>query len=151
MIWRPRPLKRSHVAAGAIGRQALPVKLSYRAYAVAGVTVSYRMCADQRKSVLMLIDGVDGNLPPVDPVTNVALRAVFPAMNVGVAVLALTANIGENRIHVTFLTRHLHVHTAQGVTGLAVVKLRIAANRSPRCCRVAPLASNVQRAMRVLS
>jgi hypothetical protein len=45
--------------------------------------------ADQRESILMLIDVVNGNLPTIGVVAEFTLRAVLAAMKIGVAVLAL--------------------------------------------------------------
>jgi hypothetical protein len=97
----------------------------------------------------MLIDGMDGDLPAIDPVAGIALRPVFPSMKVGMTVLAVTAHVGEHRIDVAFLARHSHVHAAQRITGFAVIKLRLAADRLPRGGCMAVLAGNLHRTVRI--
>jgi len=148
MIRRHGPLKRPQVAAHTVGREPLTVELPHRADPVARIAVDRRMGADQRKAVLMLIDGMDRDLPAIDPVAGIALRPVFPSMKVGMAILAVAAHVGEHRIDVAFLARHSHMHATQGVTGFSVIKLRFAADRFPRRGAMAVLTRNLHRAVR---
>ncbi len=96
MIWRLGLLIRPHVATVALGGQALPVELPDRSHPVAGIAIRYCVRADQREAILMLVNVMNRDLPPVYPVTEVALRSVFAAMEIGVAVLAVAAYVGEN-------------------------------------------------------
>ena len=50
----------------------------------------------------MLIDGMDRDLPATDPMTQLALGSVFPPMQVGMAILAVAAYVGEYQIDVAF-------------------------------------------------
>ena len=93
----------------------------------------------------MLIDVVDGDLPAIDPVAQVALGSVLAAVQVGVTILALTAHVGENRIDVALLTGHPGVHASQRVRRLAVIKLGILADWHPGRGRVAILARSLER------
>lgn len=77
------------MTAHAFGGKAEAVELADRADLVAGVTIYGCMRTDQRKSILMLIDVVNGNLPTIGVVAEFTLRAIFAAMQIGVAVLAL--------------------------------------------------------------
>ncbi|HUO15475.1 MAG TPA: hypothetical protein VMX38_10855 [Verrucomicrobiae bacterium] len=52
------------------------------------------------------------NLPSAGPVAQVALRAIFATMNVGMAVLAIAAHIREYRIHMALLACHHCVQPA---------------------------------------
>ena len=88
----------------------------------------------------MFIDGVNRNLPAVHPVAKVALDSVLAAMQVGVAVLAIAADVGEHPVDVAFLTAHVGVQAAQRKAGFGVVELRFAANWPPRRCGMALLA-----------
>ena len=72
--------KRGQVAAHAFGGESEAIELSDRADFVAGITVDGRMCADERKSILMLIDVVNGNLPAVRVMAQFALHTVLAAM-----------------------------------------------------------------------
>jgi hypothetical protein len=108
------------------------------------------MCADEREAVLVLIDVVDRNLPAGIAMADVALRAVFAPVNVGMAILALLAYIREYKISVTVCAPHFDVHAAQGEARLFVFKLRDGANRFPALGRVAILAGNLQSSMRTV-
>jgi len=90
------------------------------------------MRADEWKSILVRVDVSQRNLPPAHSVAEVALRAVLPAMNVGVTILAIAAHVGKHRIGVALLAGNSRVQAAQRITGLAVIKLRLAAYRLPR-------------------
>lgn len=57
--------KSVYVTAHAFGGEPEAVELADRADLVAGVAVNGRMSADQRKSILMLIDVVNGNSQPL--------------------------------------------------------------------------------------
>jgi len=124
-------LIRTQVTADAVGRKSLAVELPHGSNLVAGVTVHGRVSADQRKTVLVLVDGMDRDLPTIDSVTHVALRAVSAPVDVGVTVLAIAARIGKDRIDVALLAPYSHVHSTQGIPGLVVIKLRVTASRLP--------------------
>jgi hypothetical protein len=79
---------------------------------VTRITVGYGVRADQRKTVLVLIDGMNGNLPAGDAVTEVALRSVFAPVNVRMTVLAIASHVGEYGIHVAFLAGHVGMQAA---------------------------------------
>jgi hypothetical protein len=142
-------LKRPHVATYALRRQTLAVELAHGPDLVAGVTIHNRMRTDQRETVLMLIDVVNRNLPAIDAMAEIALGAVFSAMQVGVTILALPADIGEHGIDMAFLAEHLGMHAAQGICRLVVIELRILTDGHPCRWRMAILARRFQRAVRV--
>ena len=60
------------------------------------------------------------------------------------AILTALSDIGEYRPDVTSGARHGGVHAAQGIFRLVVIEFRNGADRSPRLCGVAVLASQVQ-------
>ena len=106
------------------------------------------MSADERKAILMLIDGVNGHLPSGDLVAELALRAISAAVNVGMAVLTIGADVCENRVDVTSLAAHAAVQTEQRKTGLGVIEIGLFTNRSPLRNRVALSAGDLERTMR---
>jgi hypothetical protein len=57
---------------------------------------------------------------------NITLRSIVPAVNVRVAILALGGHVGEHRIHVALLARHIRMHSAKRITGFAVIELWMA-------------------------
>lgn len=67
------------------------------------------------------------------------------AVDIGVAVTALSADIAEHRFQVALRACNSFVHAAKWVAGLAVIELRYLANRSPAAEGVAILAGNIQR------
>ena len=60
------------------------------------------------------------------------------------AILTALSNIGEYEPDVTSGARNGRVHAAQRIFRLVVIEFRNGADRSPRICRVAVLASQVQ-------
>ena len=90
------------------------------------------MGANQRKAILMLIHGVNGNLPAVHPVAEIALNSILSAVQIGMAVLAISADIGEDRIYVALFAAHIDMHAAQGIPGFSVIKFGLGANRPKR-------------------
>jgi hypothetical protein len=118
--------------------------LPHRSHPVAGIAVRDRVGPDQGKAILMLVNGMNGNLPAIHAVAKVALRAILAPMDIGVAVLAIGADVGKHWIDVAFLAAHLDVHTPQRISGLAVIELRLGTNRPPGGSRVAVFAGDVQ-------
>ena len=53
---------------------------------------------------------------------HVALRTIPPAMNIGVAILAVRADVGEHRIDMAFLAGNGGMQSSQWEAGLIVVK-----------------------------
>ena len=70
------------------------------------------MGTKQRETVLMVFDLRNGNLPTQNRVTLCAVRAVFPAVNVGMAIGAILSDVGKNRLGVAFDALHIFVQTA---------------------------------------
>ena len=149
MIGRSRFLKRFQVATRALCRKTLPIELSYRSHFVTGIAIHNRVRTDQREPVLMFVDVVNGDLPTVHAVTDVALRPIFAAVQVGMAILALLANVAEDGIKMAFLAGYVDVHAAERIGRLVVIKLRVLANRHPSCRRMTILAGRFQGAMRI--
>jgi hypothetical protein len=73
----------------------------------------------------MLIDVVHRNCPTVGGVTQVALRAILPPMNVGVTVLALLTCIRKHRINVALLASYFRMHAAKRKRSFGVIELRL--------------------------
>jgi len=90
-------------------------------------------------------------LPPGHGMTLFAIWAEFAAMNIGVAVGAILAGVGEHRLNVALRARHILVQAAQRITRLVVIEFGDGADRLPSLCRVTVLAGNVQIAVRAMS
>ncbi len=95
----------------------------------------------------MLLNVFDRNLPAVDGMAILALRAHLSAMDVGMALRAFVANVSEDRLHVALRTRDFCVHAAQRVGRFAMVEIRDRPNRLPAQTGMAGLAGNVERAV----
>jgi hypothetical protein len=108
------------------------------------------MRPDQWKTVLMISDLVHRRRPAVHAVTALALCAHPPTVKIGMAVAALSSDIFENRLHVALYACDALVHAAQGESRLAVIELRLLADRPPPQKGVTVLARNIQRTMRIL-
>ena len=64
------------------------------------------MRADERKTVVMIFDLRQRNLPTLHTVALFATRAELPLMNVGVAVRTFRAHVREYRLRVTLRAGH---------------------------------------------
>jgi hypothetical protein len=114
------------------------------------IAVNRCVSADQRESILVLVDRMNRHLPAIHSVTQFALRSVLSAMDVGMAVLAALAHITKQRSRVALAAAHFRVHPAKGITRFVVIELRNAADRLPSRRGVALLAGECHRAMRIL-
>lgn len=116
-----------------------------------GAAVQRGVSPQQRKSVLVLVDLLGGNLPTFHAVTLLTIRAELAFMNVGVAIGALVTHVGEYRFDVALRAGHSLMHTSQWIASLVMVELRHVADRLPSAQGVAILARNVQGAVRAAS
>jgi hypothetical protein len=148
MIRRCGFLERPQMATDAVGRKSLTIELSHCTGSVTRITVHCGVRSDQWKTILMFVDGMNRYLPAADPVAHIALRSVLAPVDVGMAVLAIAADVGEYRVDMAILAGHPHMQAAQWITGLPVIKLRLGADRHPSRGCVALLARNFHRAMR---
>ena len=114
---------------------------------VAGLAGQRGVCADQRKTVLVLLYVLDGNLPALHRMAGLALSSHLSAMNIGMAISAFLSHVSEYKFYVTLRARDLGVHPAQRVGSLVVVEIRNGADRLPVDAGVARLAGQVERAV----
>ena len=98
----------------------------------------------QRKPVHVHIDLGDGNLPAAHRVTALASRRHFAAMNIRMAVGALTPDIGEHHLGMAVYAVDALVQSAERELGLVVVELRHRTNGLPSVNGVAVLTSDIQ-------
>ena len=106
--------------------------------------------AQERKSIEVLRDCLNGNLPARDRVALRAIRSELSTVEVGVAVSAVLADVGENRFDVAARARNLLMQAAQRILRQVVIKFGNGADWRPACSRVAVLARNIERAVRAL-
>ena len=142
MAGRIRLLIRRRVTGVALERKTL--KLTDRRPLVTTVALQRGMSTDQREPVLVISNGLNGDLPPLHAVTAFTGCAHLPVMNVGVTIPAPRTCVGKDRFRMTLRARHVLVHPEKGVAGLAVIEFRNCAYRFPSENGVAILARNVQ-------
>lgn len=92
------------------------------------------------EAVLVVLNLLNVYLPTLYRVAAFAIGAKLATMNVGMAFSALSADLFENKIRVALAAAHLRVHSAQRVSSLIVIELRIRTYRFPAGVSVAVLA-----------
>ena len=134
------------VAGVAVGRQSL--KLAGCQTLVARVALDRCVRSDQRKTVLVLLNGVEGHFPALHGVALLAGCTKLPPVNVGMAIGATRTDVAENQTRVTLHAAQVGVPTPQWVMRLVVVELGKAANGTPRGERMTVLARHIEVSMR---
>lgn len=102
------------------------------------------MRAEQRKSVEVLLNRLDRNLPSENGMALGAVLAELSAMNVGVTIGAVLANVSEYRLGVAARAGYFFVHASKRITRGVVVEFWYGANGDPACIRMAVFAGNVE-------
>lgn len=102
------------------------------------------MGPSQRKAIVVLLDLCNRHLPAKYRMALFAVRSQLPAVDVGVAVLASLANVGEHWLDVALRAGYCLMHAAQRIPSLIVIEFRNGANRAPGRGGVAILAWHVQ-------
>lgn len=110
-----------------------------------------RVGTQQREAVHVILDLLHGNVPPLNGVTLGAIGTHLPAVNVLVAIHAILAHVGENRLHVTLHTRNLFMHSAQRIFCFVVIKFGNGPDGAPARRGVTVFTRNGQGAVRTLS
>ena len=67
---------------------------------VAVLTKHRGVRTEQRKTILVILYPLDGNIPALNGMALLAIRAHLPLVHIGVAVRAVLANVREHRLHV---------------------------------------------------
>lgn len=117
---------------------------------MARVTLEGCVSAQKRKTVLVLTNRMQRDVPAVYGMTLLALRSHLAAVNVGVTIGALVSHIGKNQACVALGTRNILMESAQWVTGLIVIKFGNITDWFPSRERMAVLARDVQRPVRAV-
>jgi len=133
------------VAGIASGRQADELPGSRILVAIFALYEGMR--ANQRESILVILNRLQRNLPAFHRVAVRAIGSELAAMYVGVALRALRTYVFENQVRVAFAAAHVLVHAAQGIPGEIVIELRISPDRLPAGVGMAICARNGKRAV----
>jgi hypothetical protein len=125
------------VAAETLSRKPETIELTDCSNFVAGVAVHYRVRADQGKTILVLVDVMDGYLPTVGVVAQFTFGAIFASMQIGMAVLALVGGVGELQIGMAVTTRDSSVTPTKRKPGARMIKFDFVLDHFPVRGRVA--------------
>jgi hypothetical protein len=117
------------VARVASGRE--PLELSSRRALVARVAVHCGVCPDQWKTIHVLVDLLDRNIPAFHCVALFAVRTHLCLVNVRVALAALRSDIREDGLGMALRAGHAFVHPAQWIFCGVVIELGNSANWFP--------------------
>ena len=98
---------------------------------VALIALNGRVRAEKREAVLVILHLLNGDIPAFNGVTLRAIGTHLAAMNIGVAIGAIFADIAEYRLAMALRAFHVFVHSAERVAGFVVVELGNSANGTP--------------------
>ena len=98
------------------------------------------MGADQRETILVIAQLLQRDLPAPYGVAAFTVGAELTAMNIRVAIRAMSTYVFEDQVRVALSTGHLLVHSAQRIAGMVMIEFRIRTNRFPTSVGVAFLA-----------
>lgn len=125
-----------------------PQVISDRGVLMTFLALDYRVRAEQRKSIEVLLNRLDRHLPSENRVALRAVRAELSAVYVGVTIGAILANVRENRLGVTARAGYFFVHAAKRIPRGVVIEFGDGANGNPACVRVAVFARYVEGTVR---
>jgi hypothetical protein len=139
-------LKIRHVTGRASSRESL--ELADGSALVTLVALHHGMRAEQRKPVEVILNGLHRHVPTAHCVALGTIGPELTAMNIGVAVRAVLADIGEDGPDVALRAVNFFVHSAKRISRGVVVEFWDRANRGPACARVTVLAGYRKGSMR---
>jgi len=99
----------------------------------------------------VILDLLYGIVPTENRVALRAVRAHFPLVNIGMAILTVLAHVCEYRFYVTLRALNFLVHAAQRIPSFIVIKFRDGADGAPASSGVAVLAGDGKRSVRTTS
>ena len=113
-------------------------------------TLNRSVCAEEWKAILMFLYLVHRNLPAKNRVTLGAVCTVLAPVNVRMAIRAVLAYVGKNRLAVTFDASHVFMQSPQWISGLAVIEFGNHADGPPSGRSVAIFTRDSERAVGAL-
>ena len=146
VIGSSRLLKRVLMARITLDRESL--ELANRFALVTVCAIQAGVPANEWKAVVVLLDGLQSDVPALHRMTVLAVRSHLPAMNIGMTVRTASACVGEHRFSVALGATHALVKPAQRILCFVVIKFRNGADRFPPQRGVAVLAGNREAAVR---
>jgi hypothetical protein len=113
------------------------------------VALSRGVPTEKREAILVIFDLLRGDIPTLNGVTLRAIRTHFAAMNVGVTIGTILANIRENGLDVAGNTLHVFVHATERVIGFIVIEFRYRPDGTPTGRGMTVLTGDVERTVRI--
>jgi hypothetical protein len=144
--WIRGLLKIRQVARIAIGRKTQVISRSR--VLVALFALHNCVLAEQWKPIEVLLNRLHRNLPAQHRVALRAVAAELGAVNVRMAIGAVLANVGENRLGMAACAGHFFVHSTKRVPCGVVIKFRNSTDRGPSGGGVAIFAGDIQWSVR---
>lgn len=135
-----------HVAGGAVGAQA--GELADGCACMTGNAVECGMSAEERETILMVLNVLDRDTPALDRVTFLAASSKLPAMKVCMAIGALRSHTRENWIRVAGLAVEFCVCAAKRKSGFLVAEVRKTPYGLPASFRVTAFTTKLQISVR---
>lgn len=117
---------------------------------VARITIHRGVRSGERKTIVVLLDLLNRNLPPANGMALLAVRAQLPAMNIGVAIVAALSDVRKDRLDVALDAGDRLMHAPQRISSLVVIELGNRTDRLPSVWCVTVLAGNIQIAVRTV-
>jgi hypothetical protein len=117
---------------------------------MAGVAIHGSVRTNERKAILVILDGLHGHVPALNRMTLLAIRSHLAAVDIGVAIRAFRSHIGEDQFHVAIHALDFFVHAAERIAGLIMIEFRDAADRFPTRESMAIFAGNGDVPVRIL-
>jgi len=124
------------------------LELAHRGAFVAVRALQGSVTTDQREAILVIADSLKSNLPTLDRVAALAVRAHLPVMDISMTVGAASPCIRENRLRVALRAGQILVQASQGKGGPVVIEFGNRTDRFPAELGMAILAGDVQVAVR---
>lgn len=118
---------------------------------MARIAIHGGVSADQRETVLVLLDLLNADAPSFHRVTTLAVGSELAPMDIRVAIRAFCSDIREDEFGMTLDARNVLVHAAQRVAGFVVIEFRNSADRLPSRLRVAVLTGSSKVPVRAAS
>jgi hypothetical protein len=127
------------------------LELTNRSALVAVLTLHGGVSAEKREAILVILNLLNSIVPTENRVALRAVRAHFPLVNIGVAILTILAHVREYRFYVALRALNFLVHATQRIPRFVVIKFRDGADGAPASGGVAILAGNGERSVRTTS
>jgi hypothetical protein len=143
MIWIRGLLIIPQVAGNALCWESL--KNANRRALMALLTLHGGMRSKKWEPVLVILDLLDGYIPPAHGVALCAVGPELPAVYVSVAIGTVLSYISKYRFCMALRALHFFVHPAQRIICVVVVEFRIRPDRAPGVCCMAIFARDHKR------